>query len=211
MKLIGMLDSPYVRRVAVSLQVLGLPFEHEAVSVFRHYEKFQGINPAVKAPTLICDDGGILMDSTLILDYAERLAAPRTLMPAGLKERQRALYLIGMALAAVEKSIQHYYEHELRPEEKRYAPWVERITGQLHRALRALEEAVTRAPLEAEQDRIDQAGITLAVAWGFMQGIHPALVPAADYPAIAAFSAKAEALPAFRRAPHGFDTYPVAG
>ena len=209
MKLIGMLDSPYVRRVAVSLQFLGVPFEHEAVSVFRHYDKFVGINPAVKAPTLICDDGGILMDSTLILDYAERLSG-RTLMPSGLPERQRALYLVGMALAAVEKSIQHYYEHELRPEEKRHAPWVERVTGQLHRALRALEDAVTRSPLEAGRERIDQAGITLATVWSFMQGIHPSLVPAADYPAIAAFAAKCEALPEFRRAPHGFGTYPVA-
>ena len=53
MKLIGMLDSPYVRRVAVSLQLLGLRFKHEPVSVFRHFDKFQAINPVIKAPTLI--------------------------------------------------------------------------------------------------------------------------------------------------------------
>ena len=28
MRLIGMLDSPYVRRTAISLCLLGLPFEH---------------------------------------------------------------------------------------------------------------------------------------------------------------------------------------
>ena len=38
MKLIGMLDSPYVRRVAISMQLLGLRFEHESVSVFRGFE-----------------------------------------------------------------------------------------------------------------------------------------------------------------------------
>jgi glutathione S-transferase len=32
MRLIGMLDSPFVRRVAVALEVLGVPFEQEAVS-----------------------------------------------------------------------------------------------------------------------------------------------------------------------------------
>jgi len=37
MKLIGMLDSPYVRRVAISMQLLDLRFEHESVSVFRTY------------------------------------------------------------------------------------------------------------------------------------------------------------------------------
>ena len=81
MKLIGMLDSPYVRRVAISLQLLGLRFEHQSLSVFRGFAEFQGINPVVKAPTLICDDGEVLMDSTLIIEYAEALARPRTLMP----------------------------------------------------------------------------------------------------------------------------------
>ena len=67
MKLIGMLDSPYVRRVAVSLQVMGIEFEHQSLSVFRGYDEFALINPVVKAPTLLFDDGGMLMDSTLIL------------------------------------------------------------------------------------------------------------------------------------------------
>lgn len=76
MKLIGMLDSPYVRRVAISAKCLGIPLEHASVSVFRHFEQFQQINPVVKAPTLVLDDGEVLMDSTLIIDYLEALAAP---------------------------------------------------------------------------------------------------------------------------------------
>ena len=35
MKLIGMLDSPYVRRVAISAKCLGIALEHQSVSVFR--------------------------------------------------------------------------------------------------------------------------------------------------------------------------------
>ena len=38
MQLIGMLDSPYVRRVAISLQLLGLRFEHQSISVFSTFE-----------------------------------------------------------------------------------------------------------------------------------------------------------------------------
>ena len=91
MKLIGMLDSPYVRRVAISLQLLDLRFEHQALSVFRTFAEFQKLNPVVKAPTLICDDGTVLMDSTLILDYAEALARPRSLLPATSTERAAAL------------------------------------------------------------------------------------------------------------------------
>lgn len=76
MQLIGMLDSPDVRRVAVSLQLLEVPFEHRAISVFGTYKQFRQINPVVKAPSLICDDGSVLMESTLILDYTQSLAGP---------------------------------------------------------------------------------------------------------------------------------------
>ena len=123
MQLIGMLDSPYVRRVAVSLQLLGIPFEHRSLSVFRTFDQFRAINPVVKAPTLVCDDGTVLMDSTLILDYAEALAAPKSLMPSGLVQRQAALCTIGLALAACEKSVQLVYERNLRPPEARRFRW----------------------------------------------------------------------------------------
>src|SRR5512138_2465864 len=106
MRLIGMLDSPFVRRVAISLQALGLRFEHEPVSVFRGYAAFEQINPVVRAPTLVCDDGEVLMDSTLILQHAEALAAPRrTLMPGTIVERQHVLRFVGLALAACEKTV----------------------------------------------------------------------------------------------------------
>jgi hypothetical protein len=55
MQLIGMLDSPYVRRVAISLQLLGLAFEHRSLSVFRTFDEFRKLNPVVKAPTLARD------------------------------------------------------------------------------------------------------------------------------------------------------------
>ncbi|WP_236269837.1 glutathione S-transferase N-terminal domain-containing protein, partial [Pseudomonas lactis] len=76
MKLVGMLDSPYVRRVAVSLELYGVDFVHEPLSVFSTYAEFAQINPVVKAPTLVLDDGTVLMDSSLILDYLEALAPP---------------------------------------------------------------------------------------------------------------------------------------
>src|SRR5271155_303199 len=101
MQLIGMLDSPYVRRVAIALQLLGLRFEHRSISVFRGFEQFRLINPVVKAPSLICDDGEVLMDSTLIIEYAEAITSGRrSLMPHARAERQHVLHYIGLALAA---------------------------------------------------------------------------------------------------------------
>ena len=207
MQLIGMLDSPYVRRVAISLQLLGLRFEHQSLSVFRTFTQFQQINPVVKVPTFVCDDGEVLMDSTLIMEYAEAVARPRSLMPAKLQELQHALRVIGLALAACEKSVQIVYERGLRPPEKLHEPWVTRVTGQLVAAYGALEEEVSRRPLAVTSSAITQAGVSAAVAWHFTQQMLPDVVPAASYPSLVALSANAEALPEFKAAPHGDSTY----
>ena len=202
MQLIGMLDSPYVRRTAISLRLLGVPFEHRAVSVFSTFEEFQAINPVVKAPSLICDDGTVLMDSNLILDYAEALAdSGRSLMPTHIVERQQTLRITGLALAACEKSVQIVYEQELRPPEKQYAWWLDRIRGQLLAAYGALEIEVRTNPLAVTSKSITQAGVTTAVVWQFTQMMLPHIVDAASCPALQAHGARAEQLPEFLAAP----------
>ena len=206
MLLIGMLDSPYVRRVAISLRVLALPFEHRALSVFRTFEQFAAINPVVKAPTLVCEEGTVLMDSTLILDYAEALAAPRSLMPRKLPERRAALRIIGLALAACEKSVQLIYERELRPAEKHHEPWVSRVTLQLNAAYRELESEIAGRDIRMESERIGAAHIAAAVAWHFTRQMLPEMIREAEHPRLKLLSAQAERLPAFAAAPHGDGT-----
>lgn len=201
MKLIGMLDSPYVRRVAICAKYLGINLEHESVSVFRHFEQFQQINPVVKAPTLVLDDGDVLMDSTLIIDYLQALAGPTNrLMPSDPKQRLRSLRVIGLALAACEKSVQLYYERNLRPAEIQYQPWVERVEGQLAAAYSALERELEKQPL-ANGASIAQDGISVAVAWSFTHLVVPDQVDAERFPHIAQFTAQAEKLEAFINTP----------
>ncbi|WP_420995122.1 glutathione S-transferase [Cupriavidus sp. 30B13] len=200
MQLIGMLDSPYVRRVAISLRLLGIPFEHKPVSVFSTFAQFQAINPVVKAPTLVCDNGTVLMESGLILDYLEAVAG-RSLMPADLSALQHAARVAGLALAACEKTVQIVYECNLRPDEKQYEPWLSRVHGQLGAAYAALEKEIAGTALPADEGRLTQADVTTAVAWRFTQMMLPQAVDGAAYPALAAFSAAAEALPAFRDTP----------
>lgn len=118
LKLIGMLDSPYVRRTAISLRMMGLDFELSQLSVFRNFDEFKAINPVVKAPSLVTDDGQMLMDSTLILEYADRLAPDRSLMPVDAAMFVKVQHLIGLAMAANEKTVQLVYEKTQRPGEK---------------------------------------------------------------------------------------------
>ncbi|EJL34771.1 glutathione S-transferase [Caulobacter sp. AP07] len=202
MRLIGMLDSPYVRRVAISLRLMGLPFDHEPVSVFRDYDAFAAINPVVKAPTLVTEAGVVLMDSGLILEHLERLApAGRTLNPADLEGHARAQRIIGLALAACEKTVQLVYEFNLRPQDKQHAPWVDRVRGQLGEAYRLLEAAVAGETSWLLGSRPSQAGVTAAVAWSFTAFALPGAVEAGDHPALADLARRAEATPAFLATP----------
>jgi glutathione S-transferase len=201
MKLIGMLDSPYVRRVAVSLKRMGIAFEHESVSVFRGMERFRELNPVIKAPSFITDDGQVLMESSLILDYVESLkGAGHGLMPVALTARARTLRLTGLALVAYEKAVQIYYERNLRPPEIQHAPWVDRVSEQLKTACAELERELTERPLSAGED-IGQDGISIAVGWSFIQWVVPDQASAESYPVLAAFASEAEQLEIFKSLP----------
>lgn len=201
MRLIGMLDSPYVRRVAISLEMLGVPFEHEAVSVFSTFEKFHAINPVVKAPTLVCDDGEVLMDSSLILQFVEATkTAGRSLWSQSPDVLQHEMRAVGLALAACEKSVQIVYERNLRPASAQYAPWLERVTGQLLAAYAGLEQQVQGRPSLFASPRT-QSAISAAVAWQFTQSMLAVVVPAENHPALVALSERMERTPEFQKYP----------
>lgn len=196
MKLIGMLDSPYVRRVAISLELYGVEFVHEPLSVFRTFNEFAQINPVVKAPTLVLDDGTVLMDSSLILDYLETLApADKKLLPQAPAARARDLQRLGLALAACEKSVQIVYEHNLRPAEKQHAPWLDRVSGQLLAAYALLEKQLP------DSEALTQASITAAVAWSFSQFTVAPVVRADAFPNLKRHAERLEQHVAFKKYP----------
>ncbi|MHC1480472.1 glutathione S-transferase family protein [Frateuria aurantia] len=203
MQLIGMLDSPYVRRTAISLRRLGIAFEHRSLSVFRDFAVFHGINPVVKAPTLVLDDGTILVDSGLIIDYAETLTG-HSLLPLAAPARAQALRRIGLALIACEKTVQWVYEVKQRPAEAQFQPWCERILSQLDAAWQALEaDLQTVGSLGwLTGPEPGQADISIATAWTFYQ--HVGLDQRDDAPAcpaLTAFAARAEQRPEFKAFP----------
>ena len=136
------------------------------------------------------------MDSSLILDYLDLQVPPaQRLLPASLPARQHALCKVGLALAAMEKAVQAYYECQLRPPEARHTPWLERVSEQLNAACAGMESALQRnAP---PTGALDQVTLSMAVAWRFIAERVPELIAADAYPALRAWSAQAELHPAF--------------
>src|SRR5687768_12235354 len=123
MLLIGMFDSPFVRRVAITMRLLEIPFEHANWSVGRDFSRIREYNPLGRVPTLVTDDDERLMESAAILDYLDELVGPqRALLPRSGSERREALNLMAMATGAAEKGVLQLYERAFRPEEKRHQP-----------------------------------------------------------------------------------------
>jgi len=150
----------------------------------------------------VTDEGVVLMDSTLILDYAERLAPPqRRLTPANSADLVRAQRITGLAIAACEKTVQIVYERTLRPAEKQHQPWLDRVRGQVLAAYDNLERELGTGKSWLFAERPMQPDVTTAVAFRFTGSVINDVVQAANYPALSPFSARAEALPEFLALP----------
>lgn len=198
MLLVGMLDSPYVRRAAITGTLLEVPFEHRSVSVFRHMEEFRAINPLIKAPTLVTDDGIAISESLLIIQHFEDVAG-RSLRPLEGVARRRDLALTGIGIVAADKAVSIEYERK-RPEAQRYAPWQERIVTQLHVALDLLDTAAKEGELTAGPELLP-SDIAAAIAWGFCRFVIPEFAPEERWPALAEQARACEALDVFKAWP----------
>jgi glutathione S-transferase len=209
MQLVGQYDSPYVRRVAISLHLLKLPFTRNTLSVF-DVGAMGRINPLVRIPSLILDDGEVLIDSHAILDHIdETVGAERALLPRAGSDRRRALRIVAHATGAIDKAGAIAYERLLRPADKLYEPWIERCLVQLAGALAALE-ALPQSPWLSGA-RLMQPDITVVALMGYLHLRVPDALPAGRYPGLERLSAACEAQPAFAAARIGSDETMPAG
>jgi glutathione S-transferase len=199
MILIGMFDSPFVRRVAVSLKLLEVPFEHRNWSVGKDFELIRQFNPLGRVPALVQPDGEALIDSSAILDFLDESAGPdRALMPRSGRPRRDALRIVAIALGAAEKGVLQLYEAAFRPEDKRHGPWLERCRSQMHGALAELDRiAQMRSGDWLIGNRLTQADVTACCAFTFLCEALDVGNSWVIYPGLASLSARCEALPAF--------------
>src|SRR5262245_24474055 len=194
MILVGQYDSPFVRRVAVSLRVLGFAYEHDTRSVFGDFDSMRRTNPLGRIPSLALDDGQVLIDSAAILDWLdERVGPERELLPRAGPARQRALRLIALAVGVIDKIGAAAYERIIRPSAYRWPEWIARRRPQGTGAIAALaaEPWPAAAPL-------DQAAITTACAIRYVHLVDAEQMPEGRYPTLDALSRRCEARPEFQ-------------
>jgi glutathione S-transferase len=184
MKLIGVYLSPYVRRVAAALISRGLPYEHQPVNGYKEYEAASRYNPVGKVPSLVLDDGEILIDSSAIIDYLNELVPSAPLIPAGSSARRATLKLAAIGYGVAEQAISLYGRGRTAPETD-----TKRWRAQIHGGLRALDEAAREGgPLQAKP--LDAAAITAVVAVELLALLHPYIELLPAFPALAALAAE---------------------
>jgi glutathione S-transferase len=198
MILIGQYDSPFVRRVGIALRLYGLAYEHKPWSTFGDADLIAPYNPLRRVPTLVLDDGEVLIESGAILDYLDDLVSPsRALIAEGGEARRRALKVCALATGLADKAVILFYERVLHPTASER--WVARCQAQIADVLIVLEASRAGAPTRYWLgETIGHADIAAACALRHMREAHPDLFDAKRWPALAAHSEMCEGLEVFR-------------
>jgi glutathione S-transferase len=199
MILIGQYDSPFVRRVGIALRLYDLPFEHRPWSIFGDADKLAALNPLTRVPTLVLDDGEVLVDSPTMIDFIDSLVpAGRALFPRDEPARRRAMRIAALATGVSDKAASLFYETRLREPAHVSQFWAARCRGQIAAGLDALEAArAARADHDWFGESIGHADIAVACMLRHLGEAHPDLAAGPGRPALAAHAAHLEALPVF--------------
>jgi glutathione S-transferase len=193
MTLIGQYDSPFVRRVAVALQTYGMPYTHQPWSVWRDANDIAPFNPLRRVPTLVLDDGEVLVDSAAILDALDDLAGPeRALIPRAGAERRRALRICALACGAGDKAVSLLYESLLR--EQPLDLWMQRCLAQIGETLDVLEaERRSASSPFWLGPAVSHADIAVTCVLRFTSEAHPRAFEHDRWPALRELAARCEA------------------
>ena len=197
MILIGQYDSPFVRRVAIAMRLYGLAYGHRTWSTFGDADRLASFNPLRRVPTLVLDDGEVLIESFVILDYLDELVGPsKALIARSGESRRKALKVCALATGLADKGVSLLYERIMHKETS--DAWVARSRAQVSGVLDVLEQ--DRAARKTSYwfgDAINHADIAVTCALRFIREAHPAVFDEPHYPALAAHAARCEALPPF--------------
>lgn len=196
MILIGQYDSPFVRRVGIALRLYDIRFEHRPWSAFSDADKLRSLNPLMRVPALVLNEGFVLTDSHMMLDYLDSLVA-EPMFPRAEPARHQVLKIAAMATGMAEKAVSLFYE--IRMHDQVSAQFVTRSQSQIVAAMATLEADFAARPGPYWFGKtICHADIALTCAWRFITEAHPGLIQPNTYPALAAFTNRLETLPIFK-------------
>ena len=157
--------SPFGRKIKIAAAELGLldRLDIHMADTNDPSDSLRRENPLGKIPALILDDGTVLFDSRVILEWLDLEAGGGRILPAGRDARFATLRLQALADGIADAALLIVYEGRLRAESERSPNWLAHQQGKIDRALDALEAAPP-----ASDAPITVGPIALACALGYL-------------------------------------------
>jgi glutathione S-transferase len=197
-ELIGQYDSPFTRRIGITMRCYGIAFEHNRWSIFGNVDELSRVNPLIRVPTLVLDDGTALIETSAIIDYLDSCVAPeKRLTPQSQPARLLDQRITSMASGVSDMAVRLFYEQRLHDVPS--STFVARMTKQISGALNWLEK--DRASRRGETwfgAAMTQADIAVVCNLRHLREAHPALLDETTYPFLAKHCAHFEAQPNFQ-------------
>ncbi len=135
--------SPYVRKVMIAIHEMGLTDRIQTVRTVvggtTPHEALMKINPLGKIPTLELDDGNVIYDSPVIIEYLDTLHAGPRLYPVAWPERLTALRRHALGQGMLDCALPLLSEG-FRPKERQSEPHKALWTAKLRACVGALEQ-----------------------------------------------------------------------
>ncbi len=190
--------SPFGRKVKIAAALLELSSEITVVTTdtVNPADPLRGDNPLGKIPTLVLEDGMVIHDSAVIVEYLDMRAGGGGVIPKSGMERIRTLTMQSLADGLMEAALLQVYEGRWRAPAMHDQQWLGHQAGKVSRALAYLE-----ANPPSLAGSLDVGHIAVACALGYLD-LRFAGTWRADHPALVvwleAFAAKVPAFEATR-------------
>lgn len=145
MKIHGDIVSPYVRICLVTAHETGIGDRLELVAtdvrIATANEPLARLSPIAQIPVVMTDDGHVLHDSRVIVDYICHVSDNRALLPTEGPARFRVLTLQAIGQGIADAAVSYRNEIAQRPQALHWQAWLDRLQLRIDTALDALERS----------------------------------------------------------------------
>jgi len=202
MKLIGSLASPYVRKVRVVLAEKKLDYEFELEDVWAADTTIDKLNPLGKVPSLIMEDGNVMIDSRVMVEYLDTLTPVCKLLPPNGRDRADIKCWEALADGMLDAAVLVRLEKTLRPTKQQSPEWIKRQWSKVEASLKAMADGLGEKPF-CVGNHYSLADVAVCCGLGWLAFRFPDLAWREDYPMLARLFDKVSERVSFKdTAPH---------
>jgi glutathione S-transferase len=197
MKLIGSLASPYVRKVRIVMAEKKIDYALVLDNVWVPETTIQQSNPLGKVPCLLVEDGVVLFDSRVIVEYLDTLTPVGKLIPASGRERAEVKRWEALADGVLDAAVLVRLEKTLRPPEQQSPLWIERQMGKVHAGLISISADLGDKPF-CTGTHYTLADVAVGCVLGWLPFRFPEIDWRGDHPNLAKLYDKLSERPSFK-------------